>query len=58
MKNRIKGLVTAFFLVQMIWQLMNAGLAFSQMALPDVAFRLALTFIFAVTVVAIWGGEE
>jgi len=57
MMSRIKALVTVFLLIQMIWQMMNAGLAFGQMALLDVAFRMMLTFIYAVIVIALWGDE-
>ena len=57
MMSRIKALVTVFLLIQMIWQMMNAGLAFGQMALLDVAFRMMLTFIYAVIVIAMWGDE-
>lgn len=56
--RRIKGLITVFLLIQMIWQMMNAGLAFGQMALLDVAFRMMLTFIYAVIVIAMWGDAD
>lgn len=56
--KRIKGLITVFLLIQMIWQMMNAGLAFGQMALLDVAFRMMLTFIYAVIVIAMWGDAD
>ena len=56
--RRIKGLITVFLLIQAIWQMMNAGLAFGQMALLDVAFRMMLTFIYAVIVIAMWGDAD
>ena len=56
--KRIKGLVTVFLLIQAIWQMMNAGLAFGQMALLDVAFRMMLTFIYSEIVIAMWGDAD
>lgn len=57
MKTRIKGLVTGFLLFQMVWNMMNAGLAFSQMALMDVSMRMMVTFVYALVIICMWGDE-
>ena len=55
--SRIKALITGFLLFQMIWNMMNAGLAFSQMALMDVSLRMLVTFVYALVVICLWGDE-
>ena len=55
MKNRIKAIVLAFLAMQIVWQLMNSGLAFGQMALLDLAFRMLLVFVYSVTAVVVIG---
>ena len=62
MRNRVKSLITGFLLFQMIWNMMNAGLAFSQlafsqMALMDVAMRMMVTFVYALVIICMWGDE-
>ena len=57
MMSRIKALITGFLLFQMIWNMMNAGLAFSQMALMDVSLRMLVTFVYALVVICLWGDE-
>jgi hypothetical protein len=52
--QKIKGLCTGFLLFLIVWNLMNAGLAFSQMALLDVGFRGLLSLVYAAVVFAIW----
>ena len=55
--SRIKALITGFLLFQMVWNMMNAGLAFSQMALMDVSLRMLVTFVYALVIICIWGDE-
>jgi len=57
MMSRIKALITGFLLFQMVWNMMNAGLAFSQMALMDVSLRMLVTFVYALVIICIWGDE-
>lgn len=52
--KKIKGLCTGFLLFLIVWNVMNAGLAFGQMALLDVAFRGLLSTVYATIVFAIW----
>jgi len=57
MMSRIKALITGFLLFQMVWNMMNAGLAFSQMALMDVSLRMLVTFVYALVVICMWGDD-
>ena len=57
MMSRIKALITGFLMFQMIWNMMNAGLAFSQMALMDVSLRMLVTFVYALVIICIWEDE-